>query len=213
MPPSRPTTRSWTPALAVAGALVVAAAASGRRGRALDHRLYRTLNAGGGPAADRFFRAITETGSIWASVGAAAVLAGRGHRRAAVDGLGAAGAMWAVGQVAKKLYRRPRPYEALPPTRLLIAKPSGTSWPSSHPAVLLAFLTVSLRDLGAPASARAAASGLAGVVAVSRVYLGVHFPSDVLGGLLLGRAVADLWRPAVSPAAGPDSASEARSVQ
>jgi membrane-associated phospholipid phosphatase len=189
----------WSPVLAVAGALAVAAATSGRGGRDLDHRVYRTINREGGPVADRFFKGITELGSIWAAVGASAVLAQGGRKRAATDGLAAAGTMWAVGQVAKKLYRRPRPYDALPPTRLLIAQPRGTSWPSSHPAVLLAFLTVSLRDLEAPAPTRNVAAALVGAVAVSRVYLGVHFPSDVLGGLLLGRALADLWTAAVSP--------------
>jgi membrane-associated phospholipid phosphatase len=196
---SRGIERSWSPLLAVAGALAVAAAASGRGGRDLDYRFYRAVNGGAGAAADRFFKGITELGSIWASVGASAVLARGGRKRAAMDGLAAAGAMWAVGQVAKKLYRRPRPYDALPPTRLLIAEPRGTSWPSSHPAVLLAFLTVSLRDLEAPAPTRNLAAALAGAVAVSRVYLGVHFPSDVLGGLLLGRALADVWTAAVSP--------------
>jgi membrane-associated phospholipid phosphatase len=183
----------------VAGALAVAAVTSGRRGRDLDHRLYRALNGTNGPAADRFFKAITELGSIWASAGAAAVLARGERKRAAMDALGAAITMWAAGQLLKKLYRRPRPYHALPTTRLLIAEPHGTSWPSSHPAVLFAFLAVSLRDLGAPATVRLGATGLVGAVAVSRVYLGVHFPSDVLGGLLLGSAVADFWTAAVSP--------------
>jgi len=62
-----------------------------------------------------------------------------------------------------------------------------------------AFLTVLTRDLDAPATVRAGAAGLAGVVGASRVYLGVHYPADVVGGLLLGRGVADVWSVAVSP--------------
>jgi membrane-associated phospholipid phosphatase len=74
-----------------------------------------------------------------------------------------------------------------------VDKPNGTSWPSSHPAVLLAFLTVAARRLGLTRGERAALDLLASTVAVSRVYVGVHYPSDVVGGVLLGRAVADAW--------------------
>jgi undecaprenyl-diphosphatase len=73
---------------------------------------------------------------------------------------------------------------------LRIARPNGTSWPSSHPAVLLSFLTVTSKDLGAGAVARTAMDGLATVIGASRVYVGVHFPSDVAGGILLGKSVA-----------------------
>jgi undecaprenyl-diphosphatase len=161
--------------------------------------MFRRLNRGGGPAADAFFKGLTGLGSIWASVGASVLLAKAGRRREAVDALGAASATWLLGQALKKVWRRPRPYDAMDSLRLLIAKPSGTTWPSSHPAVLLAFVTVASRDLEAPPAVRGALVGLAGVVALSRVYLGVHFPSDVAGGLMLGRGVADLWTAFVSP--------------
>jgi len=94
---------------------------------------------------------------------------------------------------------RPRPYDALAEYRLLIGRPRGTSWPSSHPAVLLAFLGVAGRDLDLSGPARAGATGLAGVVGVTRVVLGVHYPADVIGGLLLGEGVAGLWSQLVSP--------------
>jgi len=75
----------------------------------------------------------------------------------------------------------------------MIAPPMGTSWPSSHPAVLSAFTTVAGRELGAGSIARAGLTTLGATVAASRVYLGVHYPSDVASGFLLGRAVAAMW--------------------
>lgn len=175
-----------------AAALAVGVGTSSGRGRAADEDAFRTLNRDAGRAADRLFTGVTELGSIWASVGAAAVLAATGRRRAAVMGLAAASATWLLGQGAKKLFLRPRPYEADPGgVRLLVDPPKATSWPSSHPAVLLSFLTVAGREAGLPRAARAALVGLAGVVGASRVYVGVHYPADVAGGLLLGRAVAD----------------------
>lgn len=186
--------RRWaTAALAATGALAVAAASGSDAGRRIDERLFELVNRGHGPAADAFFAGVTEFGSIMASVGGAVVLAVGGRRKAALSALGAASAMWVVGQAAKRRYMRPRPYQSPNGSRLLIDRPGGTSWPSSHPAVLLAFVTVAARELRLPKEARAALGGLAGVVALSRVYVGVHYPSDVAGGLLIGLAVADLW--------------------
>jgi undecaprenyl-diphosphatase len=191
--------RRWLALGAGAAALAVGVATARGRGRALDERWYRAMNRDRGPAADRLFTAVTELGSIWASGAAAVALTVGGRRREALDAFGAAGAMWLVGQGAKRAFGRPRPYESLDELRLLIERPRASSWPSSHPAVLLAFVTVASRDLGLSDGARVALVGLAGLIGVSRVYLGVHYPADVLGGLLLGRGVADLWSGAVTP--------------
>jgi membrane-associated phospholipid phosphatase len=185
-----------------AGALLVALATAGGRGRRLDDRLFGLANGRfHHPVLDEGFRAITELGSLWASVGAAGAMAAGGRRREAADALGAAAGMWVVGQGLKRVFRRLRPYQAdLPgPRRLLIGRPRGASWPSSHPATLMAFVSVAGLDLGLGAGARAALTGLAGAVGASRVSLGVHYPADVVGGLLLGRAVAEVWSRTVSP--------------
>jgi membrane-associated phospholipid phosphatase len=166
--------------------------ASTELGERVDVGLFRVVNRGRGPGADRFYRGITELGSIWASIGAAGVLAAGGRRRAAVRGLAAASAAWLAGQGLKRLFDRPRPYVADPDrVRLLAQPPRATSWPSSHPAVLLAFVTVAGRDLELSLAARTALRGLAAAVGISRTYVGVHYPADVVGGLLLGQAVAD----------------------
>lgn len=175
----------------VGAAVAVGVWTSSGRGRDLDRDAFGALNRDRGPSADAVFEGVTELGSIWASAGAAAALAIAGRRRAAVRGLAAAGTTWLAGQGLKKAFLRPRPYVDDPQgTRLLIGAPRATSWPSSHPAVLLAFTTVAGRELGAGVLARLGLDALGLVVGASRSHVGVHYPSDVVGGVLLGKAVA-----------------------
>lgn len=186
--------RVGKPVLLASAALGFGAASMRGRGRALDDRLFAWANDRvPHPVLDRTFGAVTELGSFWAALAAGAVLAAAGHRREATRAVGAAGATWVLGQLLKRVFNRTRPYDAASGSRLLIARPQGKSWPSSHPAVYLTFATVAARSLGLSRRAEAALAVLAGVVASSRVYLGVHYPSDVVGGLLLGRAVAEAW--------------------
>ena len=184
--------RSALRGLALGGAaLAVGALTSAGPGRDLDVEAFGAGNRDRGTAADRFLRGVTELGSIWASGGAASVLAAAGRRRAAARGLTAASVAWIAGQGLKRLFLRPRPYDAdLPGMTLRIDRPNGTSWPSSHPAVLLAFVTVAAHELGADRGVRTTLDLLAGAVGLSRVYVGVHYPSDVAGGWLLGKSVA-----------------------
>jgi undecaprenyl-diphosphatase len=133
---------------------------------------------------------------MYAAGAAAMALFAVGRRRAAVRAMTAASATWIVLQGMKKVVDRPRPLDADPDnTRQLIARPTGQSWPSSHPAVLTTFSRVAARELGVGALGRAGLGALDATVAASRVYLGVHYPSDVVSGLLIGRAIARAWPP------------------
>jgi membrane-associated phospholipid phosphatase len=159
-----------------------------------DRDLLDAVNEGHGPKADLVFVTVTELGSLYASGAAAGTLVALGRGRTAVRAFGATCATWLVLQGMKKLVDRPRPLDADPDgTRQLIARPNGMSWPSSHPAVLTTFTRVAARDLELGLAGRGALSMLDATVATSRVYLGVHYPSDVISGLLIGRAVARLW--------------------
>jgi undecaprenyl-diphosphatase len=184
----------WGAVLAGAAAAVGHAVLRTQEGAEADRELFAAVNRGAGPGPDRFFGGVTELGSLYAAAAAAGALGLLGRRRAAARALAAAAASWGLGQVVKQAIDRPRPYEDDPEgTRKLIAEPAGTSWPSSHPAVLTSFTRVAARELALGAGSRAALTGLDLSVAASRVYLGVHYPGDVVGGLLMGRAVARLW--------------------
>jgi undecaprenyl-diphosphatase len=98
---------------------------------------------------------------------------------------------WTVAQGSKRIYRRARPYESSD-IQILVRKPSGESYPSGHPAVAAAMARVVTPDVKEPA--RGIIARIPRMVAFSRVYVGVHYPTDVIGGLLIGRALGDLWR-------------------
>lgn len=178
----------------VGGAVAIGRWSSGREGREVDAELFGEWNRDRGPGPDRFFTGVTELGSIWAAGAAAGVLALTGRHRAAANAFAAAGAAWLAGQGLKRVANRPRPYEAdAEGTRLLVGRPHASSWPSSHPAVLVAFTSVAAHDLELGMATRSGLAGLGLSVAASRVYVGVHYPSDVASGLLIGRAIARLW--------------------
>ena len=100
----------------------------------------------------------------------------------------AAGVAWVLANVAKVIADRPRPYQVMAGAVLRQSLAHGTSFPSSHTAVALAVVLALVPFLARPL----AAVGIVYAVLVgwSRVYLGVHYPLDVLAGAGIGMAVA-----------------------
>lgn len=91
--------------------------------------------------------------------------------------------------LAKRQYDRPRPYLADDKITPAVPLPHGTSYPSGHSSAAFAAARVISRL--EPSLAREAYD-LATQVAVSRVYAGVHYPSDVVAGALLGTGIAEI---------------------
>ncbi len=85
--------------------------------------------------------------------------------------------------IIKPLFLRERPYMLNPEFALLIPEPSGTSFPSSHTSTSFAS---ALQFFGINRKAGFGAIAFAVVVAFTRLYLYVHFPTDILGGIVLG---------------------------
>lgn len=127
---------------------------------------------------------LTMLGEAWAVILAAAVLLAIPKTRRL--GLAVAIALVLDGVlcngILKPLVARPRPY-TLRTVELLIAAPKDFSFPSGHTAATFAVALALLRKkprAGLPVVVLAAG------VAFSRLYLYVHYPSDVLCGMLLG---------------------------
>lgn len=94
---------------------------------------------------------------------------------------------WIIGSWIKKLVSRGRPSEAISGYLRIIESPTCGSFPSSHTAAAVAFYA-SLQ-LNAHPSALVV-SIWAFLISFSRLYLGVHYLSDILGGALLGTVIA-----------------------
>lgn len=110
-------------------------------------------------------------------------------RRVAVALWAPVGALVAVGvnQLLSTAVAEPRPYTALSGVSVLVSRTSDYSFPSDH-AVMAGAVTAGVllahRRLGLVTAA------LAVLMAFSRVYVGAHFPLDVVAGLLVGSVVA-----------------------
>ena len=129
-----------------------------------------------------------EWGAVWIAIGLAGALLDGERRARWLRAVPVAPAAVGLNYLAKVAVRRERPrLRRLPP---LASAPSELSFPSAHATASLAAATAMGR---VSPGARAPLYALAGAVCLTRPYLGMHYPSDVLAGAALGVAIGAAW--------------------
>lgn len=150
--------------------------------------LFRSMNLAGtnGPL-DLVMLAFTFLGAIYIIVLVCIPLWIRGRKEAAFDIVVLVIVVTVATEILKLVIDRPRPSVELEDVKTILST-TGPSFPSAHAsrafAVACMIAIVERRRLGAIAFA------VASFVSISRVYLGVHWPTDVLAGAVLGIAFA-----------------------
>ena len=138
-----------------------------------------------------FITKLGDKGIIWIIIGIILLFPRKTRRAALLSLVSLLVAHLLCNEVIKDYVCRVRPYEVVEGLTTLIAKPADYSFPSGHAMCSFAAAVVYFRHqprrLGVPMLA------LAILIAVSRLYVGVHYPSDVIIGAILGTIIAAIF--------------------
>lgn len=131
-----------------------------------------------------FITKLGDGGMIWIVISLGLTIPKK-TRKVGITGLCALlGSLLINNMILKNLVARTRPFDTWDYIVPLIARPNGLSFPSGHTASSFACAWVLFRKL--PKKYGIPAVVLAGLIAFSRLYLGVHYPLDVIAGIVSG---------------------------
>ena len=155
----------------------------------MDHRILSALRAcGTDPRVAGAARALSwagEHGALWLAAGLAGAAVDGARRGAWLRGTALTAGAHLVSMGVKRIVRRPRPAHIEP----LVRTAGRHSFPSSH-ATSAAAAAVAYIGLGYTTAFDAAVPPLAAAMCLSRLVVGVHYPSDVAAGAALGALTA-----------------------
>lgn len=140
-----------------------------------------------------FVTTLGNAGAVWIALTLALLAFRRTRRWGALCAASLALGFLVTNVALKNIIHRIRPYEVIDTLKILVHPESDFSFPSGHSTSSLAvgwmLMRTAKRRYGVPALA------LAVGIALSRLYVGVHYPTDVLAGVAVGVLAAEavLW--------------------
>ena len=141
------------------------------------------------PWLTRIFRAASRLGDgpLWVATGMFLLAYNQDNsRRVALAAAVAVGLSILLFKAVKHLIGRPRPFESWQALSCIMAPPDKFSFPSGH--TMTAFAVWGTLFVGLPGLSHVYLA-IAILIGLSRIFLGLHYPSDVLAGALLGGAI------------------------
>jgi membrane-associated phospholipid phosphatase len=158
-------------------------------GQRLDAWLFLSFNVRGNRSRwlDGFMWGVTQIGNGLLALGLAGLLYWIGWRRqAAVLAFGTL-TLWLVVETFKAITARGRPATLLSETRIVGSGARGKSFPSGHTSQTFFLTSLLVHLFNLPPGASLVFYIIAGLVGFTRIYVGAHYPRDVLAGALLGQ--------------------------
>ncbi|MBI5298423.1 MAG: phosphatase PAP2 family protein [Chloroflexi bacterium] len=156
-------------------------------GQRLDARVFTLFNMRGYPVwLDRFMWFATQLGNMLTAFILAFILFIFNYRRLSVEIVFGTLTLWLLVETIKALADRQRPFLVLESTRVVGLREKGDSFPSGHTTQIFFLTTIFIHHFQPGMGASVALYAVAALVGFTRIYVGAHYPRDVIAGLVLG---------------------------
>lgn len=136
----------------------------------------------------KFITSLGDEGLIWIVIAVLFLCIKKYRKVGSMVGVSLLGSLLFNNLILKNIVARPRPYRMLENLTILIPEPGEFSFPSGHTSSSFAAGVVLYLML--PKKYGIPAMILAFLIGISRLYVGVHYPTDVLGGMVMGALLA-----------------------
>lgn len=156
-------------------------------GQRLDMRVFMLFNTRGYPLwLDRVMWLATQLGNMLAAFVAALLVFILNYRRLAIIIIFGTFTLWLLVEIIKLLVDRDRPFRTFEKTRVIGWQEKGHSFPSGHTSQIFFLTTLFIIRFQLGVGVSIALYTVATLVGFTRIYVGAHYPRDVLAGMVLG---------------------------